>query len=726
MVVTDLRVIVADSERDALRECHAIGSGDVVSVGVDWTMGRDTNDRFVQLCKRRQQVSHMPCNDDKVVQDVRVLQASDCPNTQQWRTLYTPRDGVVVCIKDTTVEQAKQTGEYVVDIDTTLGRFYNDALPGWTTLRDTSIHEWRDDSEDAAYAGVYISVRRPLRPITAVSLVSTSGSDASSVLTACGDAFASGVFTSATGQSQVLCTSQSPSTPPNTTDRSLVGVRVTTDADDCSSVPLSSSLRLTQRQVLCLDWEEGVNASSSGAFVYELSFAQPPAEIPSDAAFVNALTQSGYNRVASIGGAALVTRAYDHATVLAVDDEANPSRPPLRAKYNQSSRSLSFKILQLADLHFSGDAATECRDSGGIDDCTEVIMTEYVNEVLDVEKPDFVVLTGDNVQTSSIEFHQLAVDAATATLEQRGVPYALVFGNHDDEAQLSRAKQLDLLRAKPYSYTQRGPSAVAGVSNFHLDVQAPHKGPWGGEGDNVFRMYFVDSLSYPNKETYPFTASYYDWIRPSQVQYYEQLSQAERVPAALMFFHIPLPEYAAAPWEGRVVAGDRKEPVMAAHVNSHLFSSLVDRNEVKATFVGHDHTNDYCYKREGVQLCYGGGAGFGRAYGNDRIARRSRVIEWTVDGSDVRQIHTWLRLHGDVSSKHGEQLLYTDVNSNAAVQIVHDSRGENDTILFVTLGGGVGLIVVIVAAWFEQRRMKQLSARSNLVLTPETKQDPFV
>ena len=48
--------------------------------------------------------------------------------------------------------------------------------------------------------------------------------------------------------------------------------------------------------------------------------------------------------------------------------------------------------------------------------------------------------------------------------------------------------------------------------------------------------------------------------------------------------------------------------------------------------VGHDHVNDYCVNWKGVDLCYGGGCGFGAgAYGKTGWARRARVIELGQD-----------------------------------------------------------------------------------------------
>ncbi|TMW58198.1 hypothetical protein Poli38472_011786 [Pythium oligandrum] len=123
-----------------------------------------------------------------------------------------------------------------------------------------------------------------------------------------------------------------------------------------------------------------------------------------------------------------------------------------------------------------------------------------------------------------------------------------------------------------------------------------------------------------------------------------------------MFFHIPLPEY---PTDARSLrSGEHREYVQSSEVHSDLFSTLVELDEVKATFAGHDHVNEYCYKRESVQLCYGGGTGFGVAYGWKEGQRRARVIEWTVDSANKREIRSWKVLYGQIQQRVDEQVLY--------------------------------------------------------------------
>ena len=62
----------------------------------------------------------------------------------------------------------------------------------------------------------------------------------------------------------------------------------------------------------------------------------------------------------------------------------------------------------------------------------------------------------------------------TAPIAAARVPYGLVLGNHDDEADLMRQEVVDLdmkLRSQG-SLTRMGPKEAIGLSNYHLDIAA--------------------------------------------------------------------------------------------------------------------------------------------------------------------------------------------------------------------------------------------------------------
>lgn len=145
-----------------------------------------------------------------------------------------------------------------------------------------------------------------------------------------------------------------------------------------------------------------------------------------------------------------------------------PRAPPLHF-----SRDGRFKIMQIADLHYSVSAG-ECRDTI-LDPCThsDNLTNTLLARVLDEEKPDMVVFTGDQLNGQGTSWDPRSVMAKFASaVTDRQIPWAAVFGNHDPENGLTRADQMVLLQSMPYSLTQRGPKDLHGVGNYVLKVHS--------------------------------------------------------------------------------------------------------------------------------------------------------------------------------------------------------------------------------------------------------------
>mgnify|MGYP000037188087 FL=1 len=68
-----------------------------------------------------------------------------------------------------------------------------------------------------------------------------------------------------------------------------------------------------------------------------------------------------------------------------------------------------------------------------------------MNEVLDIEKPEFVIFTGD-VVVSNESFKGL--DIVLDVCIKRNIPFAVVFGNHDDEYDHTRPELYDYIAKK--------------------------------------------------------------------------------------------------------------------------------------------------------------------------------------------------------------------------------------------------------------------------------------
>ncbi|ODV77264.1 Metallo-dependent phosphatase [Suhomyces tanzawaensis NRRL Y-17324] len=329
-----------------------------------------------------------------------------------------------------------------------------------------------------------------------------------------------------------------------------------------------------------------------------------------------------------------------------------------------------FKILQVADLHFSTGVGN-CRDPSPADTkkgCEADPRTlRFLESVLDIEKPDLVVLTGDQV------FGQEAPDAETAVFKalnpfvSRKIPFAVTLGNHDDEGSLSRSESMALSANLPYSIAAMGPEEVDGVGNYIATVEDP------SNGHSIY-LYFLDTHKYSQN---PKVTPGYDWIKESQLKWLEREDAALKKDAffyskkhlsnskkdlSMAFFHIPLPEYRNT---NRPFVGKNPEGVTAPKYNSGARKVLGSLG-VSVVSVGHDHCNDYCLQdvvneetseENKMWLCYGGGSGEGGYGGYGGYIRRMRVFE--LDPL-VGNIRSWKRAENDPEQVFDDQVLVSE------------------------------------------------------------------
>ena len=97
-----------------------------------------------------------------------------------------------------------------------------------------------------------------------------------------------------------------------------------------------------------------------------------------------------------------------------------------------------------------------------------------VTHMLAHENPDLVIFTGDQLNGQGTSWDPRSVLAKFATaVTDRKIPWAAVFGNHDDEEGLSREEQMALMQGMPYNLVEPGPKDVHGVGNYVLKVFSP-------------------------------------------------------------------------------------------------------------------------------------------------------------------------------------------------------------------------------------------------------------
>lgn len=294
----------------------------------------------------------------------------------------------------------------------------------------------------------------------------------------------------------------------------------------------------------------------------------------------------------------------------------NAQKPVL--KFNQDGK---FKIVQFTDTHvIYGDSRSD-------------VAIERMNEVLDAEKPDFVIYTGDVI------FGRPAKESLARAIEpvvSRGIPFGVTWGNHDDEQDLSRKELYDLIKDIPNNLTSTV-EGITGVTNYVLTLK-------DRAGKDACALYMFDSNAYSTLEG----IKGYGWVAHDQIGWYKEQSKklteangGTPLPA-LSFFHIPFPEFSeAVSAEGVFMIGSRKEKVASAKINSGLAVAMLEAKDVMAVSVGHDHVNDYMVEWNGLMLCYGRYTGGSTVYHDIHGGNGARVFELT---EGERAFKTWVRL----------------------------------------------------------------------------------
>lgn len=298
-------------------------------------------------------------------------------------------------------------------------------------------------------------------------------------------------------------------------------------------------------------------------------------------------------------------------------------------KFNNNGE---FKIAQFTDLHF---------DTGS-EESKPVI--ELISYMLDAEQPDLVVFTGDVVTGKQ------AKEGWRSVLEpvvERGIPFAVTLGNHDDEHDTTRGEVQEIISAYPGSLLSKVQN-VSESGDYFVHLQAH-------EGQGVLAtLYFMDSNAYSTLEN----VEGWGWFTFEQVEWFRQQSLNIKrnngvIIPALAFFHIPLPEYREAfNSESAIKIGQRNEDECPPEINTGMFAAMLLAGDVMGAFVGHDHVNDYLVNHYGIGLGYGRHSGGTNSYGD--LTRGARIIK-LPEGK--RQFRTWLHL---VNGEIADDVIFPD------------------------------------------------------------------
>ena len=297
----------------------------------------------------------------------------------------------------------------------------------------------------------------------------------------------------------------------------------------------------------------------------------------------------------------------------------------------------------------------------------------FIEDLLEKEKPDLVVLTGDNIAPGcpKIDWYiEKTIDNFMKIFEERKVPVAIVYGNHDaDRNCMTKEEQWEVYESYDCFVGVGDSEELTGYGTYSLPVMSSD-----GE-EQKFTLWFFDSQM-DNEEN---DLGGYGCVAKDQIDWYiktEKALTAEnggKIIPSFAFQHIILPEVydvlykvgETDPETGKVTELETEGAYLKEHIidwygtyyafpekyadedtflsenccpprySNGQADALVDYGKVLGIAVGHDHKNSFVIPYKGLDIVQTPTASFG-SYGDDN--RGARVI--TLDESDLSDYET--------------------------------------------------------------------------------------
>ena len=288
----------------------------------------------------------------------------------------------------------------------------------------------------------------------------------------------------------------------------------------------------------------------------------------------------------------------------------------------------------------------------------------------DAVQPDLVVFTGDNIHGNHLDedfigrktddpsvilLHmQQALYHILEPVERRGIPFCMIFGNHDDLVLFSKQEQADLFKDYPHFFGLNDAEPQLDCDTYNVPI-------YTSDGEKVaFNLWMLDSAGKDDG-----TGKGFEYVKPEAVEWYKRESSrlkaengGEPVPS-LMFQHVPVPQVRdlfipcaeddpdAVKWRGPDKLPYKLDPARAdgyadeypdvCEADFGQLDAIREQGDVCALVFGHDHANNFTCDLDGVQIVQTPGASF-RSYGTER-ARGVRVFE--IDENDPWNVETY-------------------------------------------------------------------------------------
>ena len=251
----------------------------------------------------------------------------------------------------------------------------------------------------------------------------------------------------------------------------------------------------------------------------------------------------------------------------------------------QNIDSDSIRILQVTDLHMGSKGYWQ----------DDLRTYNRIKRLVKMYDPHLIFVTGD-LFTGDKPYGSLLAAYAVHFFDELQRPWFYVYGNHDPQGGFGHDDIYNVFKTSEW-----------GVLGYH------------GADKMKKYDYYVDIIvgdnSTPNWQVYAFDTGPHNGIKavqPDQIEWYKEISKQTKEKynstiRAISIFHIPLIQYQEL-WNDDSIkkGGVSLEKVYYEEDDGTLYNTFVEMGNVKATFCGHDHYNNYWGKYTGgIILAYG-------------------------------------------------------------------------------------------------------------------------
>lgn len=309
------------------------------------------------------------------------------------------------------------------------------------------------------------------------------------------------------------------------------------------------------------------------------------------------------------------------------------------------------RIAQFADVHFGIE--------GNAYHNNKVERTKkYMQYIVDTEKPDLIVCSGDNILSTGVE----KLKEFVTLMESYKTPWTFLYGNHDSESNSTGYSKKELS-----DYLDSCETQYLLYDSGYIDTENNRYGNFSISVLNSKGTKLLGSIICFDAGLYNGAKSSYDSITAGQIAWYnseidklDALYTGEGVMPSIVFSHIQLPEYYTAyknALNGSGASFVIKQELSSAAIedirtggptseNTGFFEAMKAKKSTVAFFCGHAHTFDFQVEMDGIVLGFGPQTGFSTLFENNDLPRRTYIYNFdknfsfttdccTEDGSEL-------------------------------------------------------------------------------------------